>query len=93
MIETFLSDAPALIAALRTTYEEGDTEALRRAAHTLKSNGQIFGAGHFSELCRDLEERARRGKPDGIAEVIDRIEREYAALEKTLTALSSTPAS
>ena len=92
VIDTFLSDAPALVAALRTTHEEGDTEALRRAAHTLKSNGQIFGAGRFSELCRDLEERARRGKLDGTAEVIDRIEREYAALEKTLTALSSTPA-
>ena len=29
---------------------------------------------------------------DGTAEVIDRIDREYAALEKTLTALGSTPA-
>ncbi len=92
VIGTFLSDAPALVAALRTTYEEGDTEALRRTAHTLKSNGQIFGAGSFSELCRDLEERARRGTLDGTADVIDRIDREYAALETTLTALGSTPA-
>ena len=92
MIDTFLSDAPALVAALRTTYEEGDTEALRRTAHTLKSNGQIFGAGRFSELCRDLEERARRGTLDGTADVIGRIDREYAALETTLTALGSTPA-
>ena len=77
---------------LRTTYEEGDAEALRRTAHTLKSNGQISGAERFSELCRYLEERARLGKLDGSAKVVDRIEREYAELEKTLAALGSTPA-
>jgi len=93
VIDTFLRDAPALVAALRTTHEEGATEELRRTAHTLKSNGQIFGAGRFSELCRELEDRARRGEPDGSAELLDRIEREYAALEKSLSPLRSTPAS
>ena len=90
MIDTFFVDAPALVAALRTTHEEGDMEGLRRTAHTLKSNGQIFGAGRFSELCRALEEQARSGELDGAAELLDRIEREYVALEKTLAALRST---
>lgn len=89
LIDTFLSDAPALVATLRTTSEQGDTEGLRRAAHTLKSNGQTFGAGRFSELCRELEQRARSDELDGTAELVDRIEREYAALEKTLAALRS----
>ena len=93
VIDTFLSDAPALVETLRTTYEQGHTEGLRRAAHTLKSNGQTFGAGRFSKLCRELEERARSGELDGIAELLDRIEQEYAALEETLAALRSTPAS
>ena len=34
VIDAFLSDAPALIAALRTTHDEGDTGTLRRTAHT-----------------------------------------------------------
>jgi CheY-like chemotaxis protein len=93
VVDTFLSDAPALVATLRTASVEGNTEDLRRTAHTLKSNGQTFGAGRFSELCRELEERARRGELDGTAELLDRIEREYAALEKTLTALRSTSGS
>jgi HPt (histidine-containing phosphotransfer) domain-containing protein len=92
LIDTFLSDAPALVATLRTTYKEGDTEGLRRAAHTLKSNGQTFGARRFSELCRELEVRARSDELDGTAELVDRIEREYPALEKALAALRSTPA-
>jgi PAS domain S-box-containing protein len=89
LIGTFLSDAPALLATLRTARE---TEELRRAAHTLKSNGQTFGAGGFAELCRELEERARSGELSGADELIDRIEGEYAALEKALTALRLAPA-
>ncbi len=92
VIDTFLGDAPALLAALRAT-DEVDTEEVRRAAHTLKSNGQTFGASRFSELCRELEERARSRELDGTTELLDRIEREYAALEETLTALRSTSAS
>jgi PAS domain S-box-containing protein len=93
VIDTFLSDAPALVATLRTTYEAGDTEELRRAAHTLKSNGQTFGAARFAEICLEVEQRARRGALDGTAELLDRVEREYAALEKALAPLRSTPAS
>jgi CheY-like chemotaxis protein/HPt (histidine-containing phosphotransfer) domain-containing protein len=93
VIDTFLSDAPALVETLRTTYEQGQTEGLRRAAHTLKSNGQTFGAGRFSKLCRELEERARSGELDGAAELVNRIEQEYAALEQTLAALRATAAS
>jgi len=93
VIDTFLGDAPALVAALRTSHEKGDTEELRRAAHTLKSNGQTFGAGRFSELCRELEELARSGEVDGAAELVDRIEREYRALEETLAELRSSAVS
>jgi PAS domain S-box-containing protein len=93
VIDAVLSDAPTLVATLRTTYEEGDTEGLRRAAHTLKSNGQTFGAGRFSELCRELELRARSDELDGTAELVDRIAREYPALEKSLAALRSTTGS
>ena len=93
VIDTFLGDAPALVAALRTSRDEGDAEALRRTAHTLKSNGRIFGAERFSELCDALEEQARRGELDGGAELLERIEREYAALEQTLAALRSASGS
>jgi PAS domain S-box-containing protein len=93
VIATFLSDAPAQIATLRTTHEQGDAEGLRRAAHTLKANGQTFGAGRFSELCLELERRARSAELDGIAELVARIEREYSALETTLAALPSASAS
>ena len=89
VIETFLEDAPMLIATLRTSLEQGDAEELRRAAHSLKSNGQTFGAGDFAGLCRQLEERAKQHELDGASGLIDRIDHEYGALAEALEALGA----
>jgi HPt (histidine-containing phosphotransfer) domain-containing protein len=80
LVETFLADAPPLLAALRGP----DQEEVRRAAHTLKSNGTTFGATRFSELCRELEEQAKRGDLSAAPELASRIEGEYALVEEAL---------
>src|SRR6476660_9435455 len=89
VIDAFLADAPALIATLRSSLDEQGAEELRRAAHTLKSNGATLGAQEFAELCRTLEQRAKEGELDGAGELIDRIEQEYRPLEEALSALRS----
>jgi CheY-like chemotaxis protein len=89
VIDAFLADAPALVATLRSSLEERNAEELRRAAHTLKSNGATLGAGEFAELCRTLEQRAKSEELDGASELVDRIEQEYRSLEEALSALRS----
>ena len=78
-----------LVATLRRSLDGADTDELRRAAHTLKSNGATLGAGDFAEVCRELEERARGGELDGATELIDRIEAKYPRLEQALVALGA----
>ena len=93
VIDAFLADAPELIATLRRSLDEPNSEELRRAAHTLKSNGATLGAEQFAELCRTLEQQAKSGELDGASELVDRIGEEYLALEEALSALrSETPA-
>ncbi len=87
VIDTFLDEGPSLIGALATAHERGDAEELRRAAHSLKSNGRTFGATEFADLCRELEERAKRGEFARAAELFDRVEQAYRALADTLVAL------
>ncbi len=89
VIDAFLADAPALIATLRSSLDEKSSEELRRAAHTLKSNGATLGAQEFAELCLALEQQARAGELDGAAGLVDRIEHEYRPLEEALSALRS----
>jgi HPt (histidine-containing phosphotransfer) domain-containing protein len=80
LIETFLADAPALLAALRGT----DADEVRRAAHTLKSNAATFGATGLSELCRELELLAKAGDLSGASGLAARIEAEYALVAEEL---------
>jgi PAS domain S-box-containing protein len=89
VVDAFLADAPTLVATLRSSLEEQNAEELRRAAHTLKSNGATLGAGEFAELCRTLEQRAKNSELDGASELVDRIEQEYRPLEEALSALAS----
>jgi PAS domain S-box-containing protein len=77
LIDTFLSEVPRLVEAARRGLEHGQTEEVRRAAHTLKSNGATFGATSFSELSRQLEALARSGTLEGAGELIARIDVEY----------------
>ncbi|MEE4187137.1 MAG: Hpt domain-containing protein, partial [Roseobacter sp.] len=38
LIETFLSEAPGMMSELKEGFQASDIEAVRRAAHSLKSN-------------------------------------------------------
>ena len=82
LVDTFLADAPAQLAALHAS----DVDEVRRAAHTLKSNGATFGAAHFSELCREVEKQAKSGELAGASDLADRIETEYALVAEALRA-------
>jgi HPt (histidine-containing phosphotransfer) domain-containing protein len=93
VVDVFLADAPVLLASLRSSLEGGDAEELRRAAHTLKSNGSTLGATAFAELCRTVEHHAKEGRFDAVAPLVDRIEQEYRALQEVLAALRSEPVS
>jgi PAS domain S-box-containing protein len=93
VVDVFLADAPTLITSLRNAVEGHDTEELRRAAHTLKSNGATLGAGGFAELCRTVEQHAKDGRLDGVSQLVDRIEHEYGTLREALVSLRSEPVS
>jgi HPt (histidine-containing phosphotransfer) domain-containing protein len=56
LVDAFLADAPVLLKALQAALAASDPAAFRRAAHSLKSNGNTFGAFGFSALARELEE-------------------------------------
>ena len=52
LVATFLEEAPKTLAELRTARANGDAEKFRRAAHSLKSNGNTFGALRLATASR-----------------------------------------
>jgi PAS domain S-box-containing protein len=92
VIDAFLADSPTLLSTLRQALDDNGADELRRAAHTLKSNGSTLGAEEFATLCRELEQRAKSGRLEGASELVSRIEQDYELLRKALGALRSPAA-
>jgi HPt (histidine-containing phosphotransfer) domain-containing protein len=55
LVDTFLVEAPRMLADLRAAHAAGDAPRFRRAAHSLKSNANTFGAQRFAAMAKDLE--------------------------------------
>jgi CheY-like chemotaxis protein len=77
VIDSFLEDAPKLLAELKDAVAQGDVDTVRRIAHSMKSNSADFGAGTLNKLCLQLEEQARSSNLDGAAELAEEIAAEY----------------
>jgi HPt (histidine-containing phosphotransfer) domain-containing protein len=84
LVDTFAQEAPPLIDELRNALAAGAAERFRRAAHSIKSNANTFGALHLGELARRLE----LGGLIAENEPLDELEAEYARVAAALQELS-----
>lgn len=55
LVLTFLDEARGMLTELKTAAEESDADGYRRAAHSIKSNANTFGAVKLAELARQIE--------------------------------------
>ena len=60
LVTSFLDNGATLLTQLADARGSNDIDALRRNAHTLKSNATSFGATELAELCAELESQARQ---------------------------------
>jgi two-component system sensor histidine kinase/response regulator len=86
IIEEFFQDTPRQLAIIQSSLSSGDAQALRRAAHSLKSNSASFGATHLHKLCKQLEDMGQAGELDGAAALTAEIEGEYQLVHHALEA-------
>jgi HPt (histidine-containing phosphotransfer) domain-containing protein len=87
LVDSFLDEAPQRLTELRRGADQGDAGLVGRAAHTLKSNGSTFGAVELASLCRRLELAARANELAGSADLVDRVETQWAVVRQALTAV------
>jgi|SRR5450432_2967000 len=81
---TFLEEAPQMLAELRAAEAAAAADRFRRAAHSLKSNGQTFGATRLAALARALE---LGGLGSGGLDALDVLDVEYARVAAALEEL------
>jgi histidine phosphotransfer protein HptB len=78
LVNTFLEEAPGMLAELRSARAENHTERFRRAAHSLKSNSSTFGAVKLAALARELELNGLDADPACDTAALAALEAEYA---------------
>jgi histidine phosphotransfer protein HptB len=84
LVDTFIEEAPAMLVEMRAALASGAADRFRRAAHSLKSNADTFGATALATQARALESG---GLPAG-AHGIDAVEAEFERVAATLKELA-----
>ena len=84
LVDTFLEEAPRMLADLRAAFAKRDAESFRRAAHSLKSNSNTFGAMQLGNVAKTLE---LEGLDATSPAQLDAIDAEYARAASALKAL------
>ena len=83
LVATFLEEAPRMLVELRSAQAAKSAERFRRAAHSLKSNSNTFGALSLGDMARKLE----LGGLITDAAPLDALDAEYARVAVALKGL------
>jgi PAS domain S-box-containing protein len=77
IIGLYLESSPQLLRQMREAVAAEDGEALRQAAHSLKSSSANLGAIQLAAVCKELEQRGRERRLADIAELLRELETRY----------------
>lgn len=84
LVDSFVSDAPDLIAGMTEGLKADDSVVVARSAHTMKSSSRDFGLLELADLCFELETISKAGELERVGDLIQRIERLYESERSVL---------
>ena len=86
MVDGYVRDVPDRLVRMKTALESGETQALNRLAHDLKSNSATIGALRLSAVAAQIELGASEAPAEDLASLILEVEsmlpQVFAALEE-----------
>jgi signal transduction histidine kinase/CheY-like chemotaxis protein len=85
MIDRFLADTADLLDVMESAAACGDTDAVQRNAHKLKSSSALVAATVLSDLCDKLERAIRTNTPVDLCEQVQRIATEFMRVKSALS--------
>lgn len=89
LVEEFQGSTPQLLEKMQAAATNGDIDALRVNAHSLKSNGRDFGATALANDCEALEHACREGSVDDASGRVEAIATKLAEARQELTRLAA----
>jgi HPt (histidine-containing phosphotransfer) domain-containing protein len=90
LVDAYISEATGYLEAMTAAAAAGDTAAIVRPAHTLKSSSATMGAMRLAGICRGIEEAGRAERADGLVADVELASTTWAATLEALTAAGLT---
>ncbi|MGB7586770.1 MAG: Hpt domain-containing protein, partial [Terriglobales bacterium] len=76
----FLEESPKLITQLEQAVAQADSEAVSRAAHSLKGESGYLGAANVSQMAKQLEAMGRARELSHASAILAQLRKEMASL-------------
>ncbi len=89
LISTYIKTTAASLEQMPRRLAEADLKEVERLAHSLKSSSAAIGATTLSAMAEALEQWARDGKVDGLAEQIAALPAEFSRVREALERLGT----
>ena len=87
IVGSYIEESTTLTKEIRSGIDSGDTELVRRAAHSLKGGAAYISAMSLSCSAADIEKAARSGNLTIVENLLSTLERELSRLRKETTEL------
>jgi HPt (histidine-containing phosphotransfer) domain-containing protein len=88
VVQVYFEETPQLLAGLRDALSKQDCETFRRAAHSIKSTSNSFGALQLGAQAKELEMMGREEKLEGAAPKVEALQADYDLVRQALEELS-----
>ena len=90
LIDCCLSDTQQRLTLLREGARNGSFETISAQAHTLKGSARDIGAAAMSEICREIEQKARAREVGDYQTLASQLESSVDDLQRVLVAYRSS---
>ncbi len=84
VIAAYLDDAPKRLRAMHEAVSAADADALRKAAHALKSGSRNVGAEALGTMAEDIEKLGKAGDVPTASELVRAADAHYVLVEREL---------
>jgi signal transduction histidine kinase/HPt (histidine-containing phosphotransfer) domain-containing protein/PleD family two-component response regulator len=87
LIQSYIDSSDILIMELHTAMANQNPTQVQHAAHSLKSSSATLGAKKLADLCRELEEKGKRGKINDAQKTVEEANTEYTLVIHQLSVI------
>lgn len=88
LLTAYFDETPQLLSRLQKAFNEQDLDAFTRAAHSIKSTSNSFGALQFGAMAKELEMMGRAGNLEGAFAMVEALFASYEEVRQTLEEMS-----